>query len=100
MDDHLVLVAAAGGMRESTCLICVDRVTGIIECYENVLLFCYGHGHSSGGLLGLGGLHPLELGFHVSLLGFFGLGEILVDVLDVDKGPGEVAAFADGLDPG
>ena len=27
-------------------------------------------------------------------------GEMLVGVLDVDKGPGEVAAFADGLDPG
>ena len=36
----------------------------------------------------------------MSLLGFFGLGEILVDVLDVDSGPGEVASFADGLDPG
>ena len=42
----------------------------------------------------------MTLGFHVSLLGFFGLGEILFDVLDVDKGPGEVAAFADGLEPG
>ena len=42
----------------------------------------------------------MTLGFHVSLLGFFGLGEILVDVLDVDKGPGEVDAFADGLEPG
>ena len=42
----------------------------------------------------------MSLGFHVSLLGFFGLGEILVDVLDVDKGPGELAAFADGFEPG
>ena len=42
----------------------------------------------------------MMMGFHVSLLGFFRLGEIFVDVLDVDKGPGEVAAFADGLDPG
>ena len=42
----------------------------------------------------------MALGFHVSLLGFFGLVEILVDVLDVDKGPGEVASFADGLEPG
>ena len=40
------------------------------------------------------------MGFHVSLLGFFGLREILVDVLDVDKGPGEIAAFADGLELG
>ena len=42
----------------------------------------------------------MTLGFHVSLLGFFGLGEILVDVLDVDQGPEEVAAFAGGLEPG
>ena len=42
----------------------------------------------------------MAMGFHVSLLGFFGLGEILVDVLDVGKGTGEVAAFADGLEPG
>ena len=100
VDDHPVVVAAAGRMQESTCLICIYRVAGIIECYENVLLFCNGRGHSSGGLLSHGGSHPLALVFHVSLLGFFGLGEILVDVLDVEKVPGEVATFVDGLEPG
>ena len=42
----------------------------------------------------------MALRFHVALLGFLGLGEILADILDVDEGPGYVAAFADGLDPG
>ena len=88
MDNHLVVVAAAGDMQESTCLICIDCVAGIIELDENVLLFCDGHGPSSGGFLGLGGSHPLALRFHVALLGFLGLGEILADILDVDEGPG------------
>ena len=44
MDNHLVVVAAAGGMRESTCLICVDRVAGSIEYYEDVLFFAMGTG--------------------------------------------------------
>ena len=36
----------------------------------------------------------------MAFLGFFGLGEILVDILDVEEGPGYVAAFAGGLEPG
>ena len=31
---------------------------------------------------------PLALRFHVALLGFLGLEEILADILDVDEGPG------------
>ena len=42
----------------------------------------------------------MALIFHAALLGFFGLGEILVDILDVEKGPGLGAAFEDGLVPG
>ena len=49
--------------------------------------FYDGHRQSSGGLLGLGGAHPLALRFHVALLGFLVLGEIFADILDVEERP-------------
>ena len=50
--------------------------------------FYDGHGQSYGGLLCLGGAHSSALVFHVALLGFLGLGEIISDIIDVDEGPG------------
>ena len=31
---------------------------------------------------------PLALRFHVALLGFLGIREILADIIDIDEGPG------------
>ena len=51
------------------------------------------------GLCMFGVPDALELAAHVVLLGLVRIGEKLMDLSDVDEGPGEVVSLADGLDP-
>ena len=46
-----------------------------------------------------GGPDALALAAYVALLGLLGLGGKLVEVFDVDEGPGEVVSSADRLEP-
>ena len=45
-----------------------------------------------------GGPDALELAMYLSLLVLLGLRGTLIDLFDVDEGPGEVVLSADGLD--
>jgi hypothetical protein len=45
-------------------------------------------------------MHALALAMHVTLLRFFGLRKMFVDILDVDEGPSAVVSIANSGKPG
>ena len=100
----MILVATDGCVRKFSGMIGVQGTCHVVDGDNNVVLvrfkflifvffflflFCCRFGESD----------PLLLASHVAFLGFFGIRENFVDVLNVHEGPGEAVAFADGLKP-
>ncbi len=91
MNDHDVLVAKAGDLRETPRLIGVQCILEVVDADKYIpFAFMWGYGRSVREHVEwflFGGAYALSLTAHVSLLRFFRLGEIKRDICDVDQGP-------------
>ena len=102
MEDHLIFVAAAGGVREPTSLVSVQGARHVVYCDDNVVMLFFSLGFIVLHIFGLcrfGGSDALALAENVALLGLLRLGEKLMEVFEVDTGTGEVVSSADALEP-
>ena len=102
MEDHLIFVAAVGGVWELASLVSVQGARHVEYYADNVVMQFVSLGFIVLHVFGLckfGGTDTLALAANVALLGILGLGGGIIDVLDVDEGPGEVVSSADGLKP-
>ena len=100
----MISVSSAGDVWELTCLVGVEGVNGVvhaddadddvIDFLERYSFFCWFHFYYL-----LRRSDSLSLSSHVTLLGFFRLWEVLVDVFYVDHWPGVVIAVAYCLKP-
>ena len=102
MHRHLVLVPAAGGLRELTRLVRIQRVSKVVDFDEEVVLlwFCFRGGCGVGFGRGLCRSNTLALTAHVPELGFLRFREVFVHVLDVDERPGNGISGSNGFEPG
>jgi hypothetical protein len=91
MNDHYVLVAKAGDLKEMPHLIGVHCLLEFIDADKYIpFAFMWGYGRSVREQVEwflFGGAYTLSLSVHVSLLHFFRFGEIGHDICDVDQGP-------------
>ena len=91
MHHHLVLVAAAGCLRELTRLVRIQRVSNVVDFDKEIVLLRFWFSRSNG--VGFGrGLRrsdTLALAAHMPELVLLGLGEVFVHVFDVDERPGK-----------
>ena len=102
MEDNLTSVAADGGVRELTGLVSVQGTRHVVYRDDNVVLLFVSLGFIVLHVFVLcmfGGPDALALAAHVALLGLLGIGEKIIDIFDVDEGPGEVVSSADSLEP-
>ena len=98
----MIFVAAAGCVRELAGLVIVQGACRVVYRDDNVMLLFVSLGFIILYVFGLcrfGGPDALALAAHVALLGLLGLGGKLIDIFDVDEGPGEAVSFVDGLEP-
>ena len=80
----------------------VQRVAHVVDLHEEILLFWF---RFCGGFVvgfgrGLRRLNALALAAHVPKSGLFGLGEIIVYVLNVHTRPGKEISVSNGFEPG
>ena len=98
----MIFVAAAGGVWELAGLVSVKGARHVVYCDDNVVLSFVSIGFIVLHVFGLcrfGRPDVLALAAHVALLGLLGIGEKIIDIFDVDEGPGEAVSFVDGLEP-
>ena len=77
LEDNLIFVAAAGGMRELSGLVSLQGARHVVDCDDNVVLSFVSLGFIVLHVFGLcrfGGPDALALAAHVALLGILGLG--------------------------
>ena len=101
MEDYLIFVAAAGGVRELGGLVSVQGARHVVYHDDNVVLSFVSLGFIVLHIFGLCrffGPDALALAAHVALLGLLGLVEKLIDIFDFDKRPGELVSLVDGLE--
>ena len=91
VEDHLLFISAAGGVRDPASLVSVQGALNVLYCDENVVLAFVSISLIVLNIFGLclfGGPYALALAEHVALLDILGLRGKLMDIFDIDEGPG------------